>query len=230
MRAWLLLPLLFALPWPPAEGATERNIRGWTVHLDEPLNREEALRDQVLRLLDQKLWEVENWVPGAAVARLKEVSLWLRLDEPSAPGGVYHPSSIWLREHGRPPEMARGIEFGNARNFLSWSRQQPSMVLHEMAHAWHHQVLGYGHEGIAAAHSRAKEGGGYQSILHVMGKKEPAYALKNDKEFFAELSEAWWGTNDFFPFVRAEILEFDPETAKALERAWAFVPEDPKAQ
>ena len=104
------------------------------------------------------------------------------------------------------------------------------MVLHEMAHAWHHQVLGYGHEGIAAAHSRSKDGGQYQSILHVMGKKEPAYALKNDKEFFAEMSEAWWGTNDFFPFVRAEILEFDPETAKVLERAWAFVPEDPKAQ
>ena len=230
MRTWLILPFIFALPWHPAEGETERNIRGWTVHLDQPLNREKVLRDQVLRLLDQKLWELENWMPVSAVARLKEVPLWLRLNEPSAPGGVYHPSAAWLREHGKPPEMAKGIEFGNARNFLTWSRQQPSMVLHEMAHAWHDQVLGYDHEEIAAAHSRAMEGGGYQSVLHVMGKKKPAYALTNDKEFFAELSEAWWGTNDFFPFVRAEILEFDPETARVLERAWAFVPEAAKAQ
>ena len=52
------------------------------------------------------------------------------------------------------------------------------------------------------------------------GRREKAYALNNDQEFFAEMSEAWWGTNDFFPFVRGEILESFPEVAALMRAAW----------
>ncbi|HBF23241.1 MAG TPA: hypothetical protein DDW23_05420 [Planctomycetes bacterium] len=198
------------------------DIRGWTVHVDKPLNDSPKLRDEVLRLLNQKLWEVEEWLPSAAVQRLKKVNLWMRLNEPSAPGGVYHPSRTWLLENERPPEMAGGIEFGNAKNFLSWARQQPSMVLHELAHAWHHQVLGYEYAPAKTAYQRARESGNYADVLYVMGGKKSAYALNNVQEFFAELSEAYWGTNDFFPFVRAELLVHDAESALMIQNAWTL--------
>ncbi|MEE8389889.1 MAG: hypothetical protein V3S14_03710, partial [Anaerolineae bacterium] len=44
------------------------------------------------------------------------------------------------------------------------------------------------------------------------------YALKNDKEYFAESSEAYFGTNDFFPFVRAELRRHDPEMCALLKK------------
>jgi len=34
------------------------------------------------------------------------------------------------------------------------------------------------------------------------------------------LTEAWFGTNDFFPFVRPEVRRHDPEGADLLERLY----------
>jgi hypothetical protein len=39
-------------------------------------------------------------------------------------------------------------------------------------------------------------------------------------EYFAEATEAFFGTNDFYPFVRAELLQHDPELFKLLETLW----------
>jgi hypothetical protein len=46
------------------------------------------------------------------------------------------------------------------------------------------------------------------------------YALKDCKEYFAEGSEAFFGTKNFYPFVRAELKEHDPALFEALESAW----------
>jgi hypothetical protein len=34
------------------------------------------------------------------------------------------------------------------------------------------------------------------------------------------MSEAWFGVNDFWPFVRAEVLAADPQTAELLREIW----------
>ena len=35
------------------------------------------------------------------------------------------------------------------------------------------------------------------------------------------MSEAYFGTNDFFPFVRAEIRQHDPQMYEVLQKSWA---------
>ena len=142
------------------------------------------------------------------------------LDDPAFPGGCYHPSADWLRSHGHNPDKAGGIEFGNARNFLSWSREQPSMVLHEFAHAYHHRILGYDNPSIQSAFKNARDNHLYDNVLRASGRTEKAYALNNDQEYFAESSEAFFGTNDFYPFVRPELERHDPTMAKALKSLW----------
>jgi hypothetical protein len=44
--------------------------------------------------------------------------------------------------------------------------------------------------------------------------------LTNEKEFFAEMSECYFGTNDFFPFVSAELKEAEPESYALLKDTW----------
>ncbi len=39
-------------------------------------------------------------------------------------------------------------------------------------------------------------------------------------EYFAEATEAFFGTNDFYPFVRAELSRHDPEMADLLVKLW----------
>jgi len=52
------------------------------------------------------------------------------------------------------------------------------------------------------------------------GRRTVTNALNNEKEYFAEACEAFFGTNDFYPFTRAELKEHDPEMFKVLCEVW----------
>ena len=60
----------------------------------------------------------------------------------------------------------------------------------------------------------------YEQVLHVRGKKVKHYALSNPREYFAEGTEAYFGTNDFYPFVRAELKDHDPRGFAKIENHW----------
>jgi hypothetical protein len=44
--------------------------------------------------------------------------------------------------------------------------------------------------------------------------------LTNEKEFFAEMTEAYFGVNDFFPFTRAELHDSEPDIYVLLREIW----------
>ena len=206
-----------------------RTVRGWAVHVSGRLVSEQP--DAIagaLELLDDELEEIERVVPAAAVATLREVPLYFSPEyEGVRPTAEYHPDPGWLREHGRDPRMARSIEFTNVTRFAAELDRMPTFVLHELAHAYHHRVLpdGFGNADVAKAYERAKDAGLYDSVDRWYGTGRPrtterAYAITNPQEFFAEATEAYFGRNDFFPFVRADLLRHDPETAAVVAAVW----------
>jgi hypothetical protein len=170
--------------------------------------------------MEVKLYDINRVVPQPALEKIHEVAIWLEAENPQVTCACYHPSKKWLNEHGFNPEKAKSVEIGNAVNFINWSLHQPAMVLHELAHGYHHQVLGYDNPDIKAAYKGAVESGIYESVLKYNGERARAYALNNDQEYFAEQTEAYFGTNDFYPFVRAELMQHDPLMCKTLEKLW----------
>ena len=52
------------------------------------------------------------------------------------------------------------------------------------------------------------------------GRKVRHYGLNNQMEYFAEATEAYFGVNDFYPFVRAELKAIDPEGFSLMEAVW----------
>jgi Mlc titration factor MtfA (ptsG expression regulator) len=110
----------------------------------------------------------------------------------------------------------------NARNFLSWTRQQPWMVLHELAHGYHDRFIerGYRNASIRRALTQAREAGLYEEVQHISGRMRRHYAATNPMEYFAEGTEAYFGKNDFFPFDREELREYDPGLYRLLEELW----------
>ena len=205
---------------PSTKYATTR-VAGWTVRVNrELLTTQSSLGSNALALLATKLEEITNTVPARACEELRKVSIWLGVDDGHAPCAEYHPSKRWLTEHGFNPDKAKCVEIGNAKKFIDWSRTQPSMVLHELAHAYHDQVLGFSDKQIREVFNRMKAGGTYESVARVKAKPQRAYALTDDHEYFAEASEAFFGTNDFYPFTRAELKRHDPEMFQLLEELW----------
>jgi len=98
-------------------------------------------------------------------------------------------------------------------------------VIHELSHAFHDRVLGFDNPRIRKVYEQAVKGGKYEKVLHISGRTQRHYALKDHKEYFAEATEAFFGTNDFYPFVRAELKEHDPTLYAILEDVWGKAPE-----
>jgi hypothetical protein len=98
------------------------------------------------------------------------------------------------------------------------------MVLHELSHGYHHKFLPDGQQNmeIRSAYENAMQRGLYDSVLRISGQVQKAYATTNEKEYFAEISEAFFGTNDFYPFVRAELRRHDPVGFDMLHRLWGI--------
>jgi hypothetical protein len=116
------------------------------------------------------------------------------------------------------PAKERSVQF--SKNLATWIADQPMMVLHELAHAYHHQVLSFENPHIITAYERARMSGRYDSVPRNNGRQERAYAMTDHEEFFAELSEAYFGANDFFPFTRTDLERFDPESFQVIAQAW----------
>ena len=200
-----------------------RRIEGWEVLVNKGLLQGQPdLAEQTLKLLGFQLYQITRVVPAEALGQLRTIRIWVEEDEPHHPCMAYHPDPKWLREHGMDTKKARCVEIANVRRFLEWTIEQPWMILHEMSHGYHHQFLvgGFANKEIKAAYSHAMKTGLYDRVLRSSGAEEKAYAAKDPMEYFAEASEAYFGTNDFFPFVRVELRRHDPLAFDTLERLW----------
>jgi hypothetical protein len=199
----------------------EQSIHGFTVLVSPQVLAQAHAAVDVRAELVRQFEEVVEVVPSPAVSALRKVRIWVEWSKRPDGGAEFHVSRQWLEKNGYNPAKAGDIEISNSLHFVNWSRaEQPCMVLHELAHAYHFLVLGEGNPEIAAAYRRAVESRSYESVEYVGGGKRRAYALVNEKEYFAELSEAYFGRNDYYPFTRADLQRHDPVGYELLQRVW----------
>jgi hypothetical protein len=116
--------------------------------------------------------------------------------------------------------MAGGIELPNAQAFLDSYSWEPWAILHELTHFYHHTILGDDNADIRGAYRHARDAHLYESVARYDGSTARAYALENDHEYFAELSEAYFGRNDFFTFTRDELATYDPTGFAVIKALW----------
>ncbi len=218
---------------PGASGEVEtRAVAGWKVHIrKELLASDAAATERALGLLEAQLDDIVRVVPAPAVTELRAVPLWFSPEYPGiGPRAEYHPAAEWLIEHGRNPEMAKGVEFTNVRIFEFETRRMPNFALHELAHAYHDRVLkdGFHNGAIVAAYEKANKSGRYDRVEQRIGDGRTAivraYAMTNPQEYFAECTEAYFSTNDFFPFTRDELIDVDRGMVDLLSSLWGVDP------
>jgi hypothetical protein len=205
----------------PTAAYRQETCHNFTVLINPELLEHKEAADEAFKELKSQLAAINRVVRAERLAALQKVRIWMEWEKRKYGAAEYHVSEGWLKNNGYNPEKAGGIEIANAVNFVKWSRgEQPWMVLHELAHAYHHQVLGERNADIEAAFQQAVERKLYESVDYIHGGKRRAYALTNAKEYYAELSEAYFGKNDFYPFVRAELAKHDPVGYQLMEKTW----------
>ena len=202
----------------------KRDIEGWTVHVEPALldgeHKEEGAK--ALTMLANHLQRIKILVPAGPLQKMQALEIWIEHDHPKLKSMQYHPSRDWLVNNGHDPRLAKKVHITQARELLSRGQmlKHPAVVLHELAHAYHDQVLGFDHPEIIEVFKKAKASGSYEKVLLYTGEKVKHYALTDHKEYFAEGTEAYFYRNDFYPFVRAELKEHDPALHDLLEKIW----------
>ncbi|HEX3998267.1 MAG TPA: hypothetical protein VHX65_06950 [Pirellulales bacterium] len=206
-----------------------QRIEGWKVLVNKKFRPATPdVYEKTIKQLSVQLYNITRIVPEPALGKIRQVPIWVELFEKHTPCMAYHPDAGWLTEHGMNPDKARCVELANARNFLIWTLDQPWMVLHELSHGYHDRFLpdGYENAEVRAAYKHAMDEKLYDAVLRRGFKVERAYAATNPMEYFAESSEAFFGTNDFYPFVNAELRKHDPVGYDMERHAWGITTED----
>jgi len=116
---------------------------------------------------------------------------------------------------GEHPLRANAVSILNMKKLTE--EHQPArdsgrcVILHEIAHAVHHQLIGYENASIKAAFQQAMERKLYDKDM---------YAATNEREFFAELTCAYLNKLNYYPRTRQDLRKHDPVTYKLMETIW----------
>ncbi|MFA5497367.1 MAG: hypothetical protein WC232_04365 [Bacteroidales bacterium] len=231
------LPFCSKDPKPDDNGGTtppiditvyaEISHNGFTIKiLDYLKNTPDARR--ALDLIKDNIDTMAAILPDTFYRAMQKNPVWVEKDICPKGAAWYHISRDWLLQNNMNPDKAKSVEICNYVNYVEWTEMhQPFMLLHELCHQYHDISLTFDHPGIIEAFEHAKATGLYKNTQYHHGNGiystvAQAYALTNHHEYFAELSEAFWGENDYFPFNRQELKEYDPMGYHVLEKIWTL--------
>lgn len=169
------------------------------------------LYNQLLSEIKKQLNNINETVPNDRLFVLKNIPIWFGCDPIgfSTVGAEYHPSAEWLRRNGRNPQMAGGIQVPSSSRFLKYSENFPWMLMHELAHGYEFRILGPENVNLKQVYNRQK-------------RLYTTYHRANHHEYFAELTEAYFGRNDTYPFNRQDIQKYDPVGYSFLRKVWGI--------
>jgi hypothetical protein len=207
-----------------------RNVEGWSVRVDDRLLKGESVTtgERALKLLDARLVAIAMVVPEVPLAKLRTVTLELDLDYGPLGSMQYHPGADWLKQNGYSADLVKCVHIPRVDGFLSpfENHRMPWAVLHELAHAYHDQVLGFDDPRIIKAWEKFSDGGKYKSVVTSTGQMREHYGLTDPKEFFAEMTESYFGSNDFYPFVAGDLKQAEPEIFSLMADIWGKLPDN----
>lgn len=204
-----------------------QNVEGWSISVGPELleDANQQVYTQSMKALANHLQRVAYMVPPDRLKRLRLCKIWIDLDNPKIKGMQYHPGRGWLLSKGLDPRLVKNVHIPQAAALIdrgNWAKH-PYVVLHELAHAYHDQVFGFGDKKIKDVYDRAKKNKIYESVIDHRGNKVRHYGLNNQMEYFAESTEAYLGVNDFYPFVRAELKQHDPDMYELMTEIWGKI-------
>ncbi len=198
------------------------DVKGWAFHIHKDFLRgDQDVLDNALKNAEIQLGHIETLVPEKAVKKLRKVPIWVT---PGRGTAEYHWKRKWLTDHGRNPDMAHCVQITNI-NILRRTRPTgPWVLLHELMHGYHDREVGAeDKKAVAKAYKSALAKGLYQKVLHSKSRRDTrvkAYAATRMEEYFSETCEAYFGVNDFYPFVKAELRDYDPAIYEIIERVF----------
>ena len=122
-----------------------KKLEGWTIKVDPKLLKKEhrEFKKEVFKALANHLQRIKYILPEAKVKDLQKLPIWLDYHYEPLSSMQYHPGATWLRANRHDPRLVKHVHIPRAKALLNrgqWAKH-PYVILHELAHAYHDQVL-----------------------------------------------------------------------------------------
>lgn len=215
------------IPVAAVPGYERHVIQGFTLLISQEVlhrNKTEKYERKPLEVLELELKTVVRIMNPKALAVLRRLILWVDWDEqedlPSGRKGLatamyYGSNQLSMLKKGKHPLRSNTVSILRMKALTEEHQPQDDsgrcVLLHEIAHAVHHQLLGNENLQIKSAYQQAMERKLYDKTM---------YASTNDFEFFAELSCAYLDKLQYYPRTREELKKHDPVTFKVMAAVW----------
>ncbi len=205
-------------PYEPTSHYTTMKMEGWKVYVNKALLPGGAHAEMGAKAVERLRGDmvlVKHWVGDEPLANLMKVGIWLEVDTTNGPHGRtpvfhYHGYLGWLNRMDFHPGKHKCVELSRAASLVQHRRGRGTahILLHELSHAYHDQVLSFNDPDILAAHKRARASGKYP--------KNDFILRLDHKEFFAHATTRYFGTKE----EREALVERDPILLKKLQKVW----------
>jgi Anthrax toxin lethal factor, N- and C-terminal domain len=202
-------------------------IEGFTVIVSKEAmshKDDDAYERKPLEVLGGELKTIAKIMPPKALNLLRNILIWVEWDNAITIGNGRPGNALATYYGGHQKAMlAKGMHPLQARNITVHRlksltiEHQPKrdsgrcIILHEIAHAVHDQLLSMENIAVKSAYKQAME----RKLL------EPnTYASTNEAEFFAEMTCAYFDQLYYYPRTKADLKKHDAVTFKLMESTW----------
>jgi hypothetical protein len=196
------------------------------IYAEASLSGDPKVHAAAVEKLTKMLEEVIAALPPHARGQMRSIKYYLMWGLRSPHGGLKG-GMRYVGVGSRNPlwdsRWQGGIVVYSADNLMAMSAAQARRALaHEMAHARHLTQWHSRDPGIYGPWEAAADRGLYKNIKDYKGRTiESAYAIKNQAEYFAELSAAYFVGLHYEPFDRNGLRTYDPAGYRMVEQFWA---------
>jgi hypothetical protein len=200
----------------------------WNIYVEEGMREgDQDLYATSLAKLNETLDYVFSVMPENARNELSKLRVFLLWGEASPLGG--RKSGMSYIRKGEPknytyldPRWEHALIIYSAENLMYlnelWSRKA---IFHELSHAWHILNWPEKYPPIFNSWKNAKNSQKFVEVQDIKGKTiKSAYAIKNQLEYFAELSAMYFVGSNYYPYNKAGLRQYDPKGYEMIEVLW----------
>lgn len=207
------------------EDSTPGELAGFEIVVTDNAKKSPLLK-KAINHIEEELDEAVRLAPQLKTLR-KDLKIYITDNQYQKGMMWYHESREWLVQNNLDPEMVGNVEVFDIKNLLDWNvpGDQPLALFHELVHVYHQRNYDWNENDygdVGRAYKAAVESRKYNSVRYhtLNGPLMKAYAVTNKKEYFAEISEAYFNGNDYYPFNRKQLKEFDPIGYALMVKVW----------
>ncbi len=193
---------------------------------------EKKLIDTQPEMLAKAIQKLEKAVTTALAAfpmavrpEFDGVRYYLFSGEESRSGGRKGGQWYFRKNNRTSPRFDDSIVVRSAQDYLyNYSDEQAALTaVHELSHAYYYYHRRRLYSTVKDAYNNARDRKLYLNVENKSGRRiAVAYAMTNQREYFAEMSKIYFIGNYHYPFSKHELHKHDVEGFRMVQKAFLF--------